>query len=321
LKLGKLYELIIQAGIDADPRGKEPVERELKELNIWYRKLPEKQKREFDHEKLKNPYSDTRILHGNKNKEVRRILVGIDIGVGEILLAERLKRGNQKIDLIMSHHPQGHALAAFFEVMPMQVDILSAAGLPVNIAEDFLSARIKEVERRILSANHFRVVDAARLLDTAFICAHTPSDNFAVRFLNKIIHQAKPKTVDDILERLRQIPEYNRSYLQNAGPKVIIGQGNRRAGKVFVDMTGGTEGSKEIFDHLAQAGVGTILCMHLSEEHFKKAKAAHINVVVCGHVASDTLGLNLLLDEIQKKERLDIVSCSGFQRVQRKARD
>jgi predicted ATPase len=39
--------------------------------------------------------------------------------------------------------------------------------------------------------------------------------------------------------------------------------------------------------------------MHLSEDHYKHAKGEHINVVIAGHIASDNLGLNLLLDEIE----------------------
>jgi hypothetical protein len=59
--------------------------------------------------------------------------------------------------------------------------------------------------------------------------------------------------------------------------------------------------------------------MHLSEEHFKKVKDANLNVVIAGHISSDTLGLNLLLDRIEKqaKERLQIISCSGFNRIKR----
>ena len=67
----------------------------------------------------------------------------------------------------------------------------------------------------------------------------------------------------------------------------------------------------------AQAGVGTIVAMHLSEEHFKCVKDEHINIVIAGHIASDTLGLNLLLDSVEKAGSLNIVPCSGFVRVKR----
>ena len=82
-------------------------------------------------------------------------------------------------------------------------------------------------------------------------------------------------------------------------------------------MTGGTEGPREIYEKIYKKGIRTIICLHLSEEHFKCIKDEHINVVIAGHIASDTLGLNLLLDEIEKVERLKIVPASGFMRVKR----
>jgi hypothetical protein len=90
-------------------------------------------------------------------------------------------------------------------------------------------------------------------------------------------------------------------------------------GKIFLEMTGGTEGSKEVFDKFYKLGIRTLICMHLSEEHFKKVKDANLNVVIAGHISSDTLGLNLLLDRIEQeaKEEFQVTACSGFRRVKR----
>ena len=99
---------------------------------------------------------------------------------------------------------------------------------------------------------------------------------------------------------------------------IIVGSGKRRAGKIFVDMTGGTEGSEGALEKLSDSGIGTIVGMHMSEKHYQNAEKFHINVVIAGHMASDTLGLNLLLDRVIKKfGPLNIISCSGFYRVKR----
>lgn len=82
-------------------------------------------------------------------------------------------------------------------------------------------------------------------------------------------------------------------------------------------MTGGTEGSKEIFERYAAAGVSTLVGMHFSEEALDKAKKSNLNVIIAGHVSSDTLGLNLLFDEIEKGEPLEFVGVSGFERIKR----
>ena len=84
----------------------------------------------------------------------------------------------------------------------------------------------------------------------------------------------------------------------------------------MVDMTGGTSGPAESIPRLAGAGVGTILGMHMGEDHRKKAKAEHMNVVIAGHVSSDSLGMNLIIDEYERAG-VQVVACSGFTRVSR----
>jgi len=39
--------------------------------------------------------------------------------------------------------------------------------------------------------------------------------------------------------------------------------------------------------------------------------------VIAGHIASDSLGLNLLLDEIEKSGKLNVIPASGFVRISR----
>ncbi len=318
MKLREIYQMAVEKGMANDPRGKREVEKELKRRRKEYDRLSKEDKRDFDLEKLNHPYSDTRILYGEPDKEIKTLLVGIDIGEGELLLADRLRAQGKRIDLALSHHPQGRAYASFYEVMGMQAQILSQYGIPINVAEDLLEPRIKEVERKVLPVNHMRAVDMARLLDIPFLCTHTPADNMVASYLMKIMKKEKPDTLEDVIGILKRIPEYKESFRNNAGPKIIIGKKERSAGKVFVDMTGGTEGSEKIFERFSTAGVGTIVGMHISEEHYKEAGKHHINVIVAGHMASDTLGVNLLLDEIEKKEKLKIIPCSGFRRYKHK---
>lgn len=314
MKLGEFYELAVKLGKSRDPRGIKKLEKELKELKNKYRKLKPEEKKEFDLESLTNPYADSRILYGDKNIQVKKILAGIDIEVPEILLADKI-RETQGLDLVLSHHPEGVAYAGLNEVMTVHIDVLTKAGIKPNIAKALMEDRMKEVQRRVSSANHSRPVDAACLLDIPFICCHTVADNFVASYLGNLLNKKKPKTLDDVVKILKQIPEYKQAALQKAGPKIILGKPKDKAGKILVDMTGGTEGSKEVFARLSQAGIGTLVCMHLSEEHFQKVKPEHLNVIIAGHIASDNLGLNLLLDKIEEKEKLEIISCSGFHRI------
>ncbi len=317
MKLAEFYRFIIEQGISKDPRGSERVKLEIRRKREEFEKMAEEKKREFDQETLHNPYSDTRILHDTK-KEIRNILVGIDIETPELLLADRLRSQGKEIELVLAHHPEGRAYANFYEVMGMQADILNKYGVPINIAEDLLAKKIKDVSRKVMPVNHFRAVDAAQLLDIPFICVHTPADNFVTTYLQGLMDEKKPELVEDATGLLKEIPEYEQATTRGNGPKVIIGSEKRRAGKIFVDMTGGTEGSEEALEKLSDSGIGTIVGMHMSEKHYQNAEKFHINVVIAGHVASDTLGLNLILDRaVEKFGPLNIVSCSGFYRVDR----
>lgn len=317
MKLKELYDFVIDYGQRKDPRGKKGVAQEIERIKQSYEELSKRAKEEFDKERFTNPYADTRILNGAPNTEIKSILVGIDIEVGEVVLADRLREKGKQLDLLMSHHPEGKAHAGFFNVMYMQADILNKYGVPINVAEGILEDRIKEVERKVMPANHNRAVDAARLLGIPFMCVHTPADNGVATYLQDLMEKKGPGTVSDIIKLLEEIPEYKQQIENNVSPKVVVGKEKNRAGKIFVDMTGGTEGSEKMFQVLVQAGVGTIVGMHLSEKHIQEANKHSINIVIAGHIASDNIGLNLLLDELLKKEKVDVISCSGFYRVQR----
>lgn len=290
MNLAEFYNLAVKLGIEHDPRRKKDV----------------------------SSYSDTAVLYGAPSTVIKSIFVGIDIEVGELLLADRLRK-QDTIDLVVSHHPEGSAWAAIFEVMHLQSDVLAKAGMSKSVAQEFLEERIREVERKLLPNNHMRSVDAARILDIPFMCVHTPADNHVAWFIDSLMSKEKPETVGEAVDILKEIPEYKQAGKNSAGARVILGNPKREAGKIFVDMTGGTEGSKDVYGKLYGAGVRTLVCMHLSEEHLKKAKDENLNVIIAGHISSDTLGLNLLLDGIEKRSKTEFrtICCSGFNRIRR----
>lgn len=316
MRLIDIYQKFIGLGKENDPRPREEVEKYLARAAKEYEKLSEQEREFFDRERLTNPYGDTRILNGDPETEVQRILAGIDMEAQEILLADRLREKGERIDLVLSHHPEGKALVNLYRVMGLQEDVLAQLGVPINVAEGILSSRISEVERGLMPLNHNRSVDAARLLNFPFMCVHTPADNMVNTFLEKLFAEKQPETVGDVVEVLMTIPEYQVSKQLNAGPKMFAGKESNRAGKIFVDMTGGTSGSEDAFAKLAIAGVGTIVGMHMGEKHRKEAEKNHINVLIAGHMASDSLGVNLLLDALEK-EGIEVITCSGLHRVKR----
>ena len=317
MKLIDIYNFVVKKGIEKDPRTASEIKEDLARVRKEFAKLKGADRKAFDRERLRSPYADTRILNGDPQTDIGTIIIGIDMEAPEILAADRLNERGGNIDLVMAHHPEGMAWARFYDVMHLQAALLKRLGLAPEVADALLNDRIGEVERAVAPANHARSVDVARLLGMPFMCVHTPADNHVTTFLQKLFDKNKPQKLSQVLTLLKNIPEYADGLKKGAGPRILVGEPNKKAGKIFVDMTGGTEGPKRVFARLSQAGVGTIVCMHLSEEHFKSAKDEHINIVIAGHIASDTLGLNLLLDELEKKDKFNIIPCSGFIRVRR----
>jgi len=318
MKLDALYRKAVSTGIARDLRGPDEIRRILAEEEAKFRKLTPEEAEAFDRDRLFNPFADTRVLTGSGETEVTRVIVGIDMETSELLLTHILNRDlNRRIDLIIAHHPEGTALARLHDVMKLQSDLLAAYGVNVSVAEQLLDKRMGEIERRLLPVNHNRAVDAARLLGLPMMCVHTPADNCVTSYLKELFDREKPQKLKDLLDLLKGIAEYRRADRLAAGPKIVSGAENSRCGRIFVDMTGGTEGPKTIFDQHAVSGVSTIVGMHLSEEALENAKKANLNVVIAGHVSSDTLGLNLLFDEVETEERLDFIDASGFARIRK----
>ena len=319
MKLKQLFNLAVDAAIEADPRSKATIQKQLKRIKDKRKKLDGKEKELFDEERTKNPFSDSRIHHGTGNEDIKHLMVGIDIETPELLLANELRKSGTKIDAAFVHHPEGRALADLEKVLPIQIDVFAQCGIPENRAEGMLRPRMERIWRSIHADNLFRAGRAAELLDIPFFGCHTITDNLVWRFMEKGICSKKYDRVGDIVDALLEIPEY-KEYAKMGNPPIIV-NGNKegRTGKIYAnEFTGGTNGPEEIMKLQAEAGVGTILSMHVTEKALAVAKEHHINIVQCSHMASDTIGMNLLIDLWQKKgAKLTILPISGFIRVDR----
>ena len=245
-------------------------------------------------------------------------MVGIDLETQELLLADRLREKGIAVDLVLAHHPEGIGLTGLYDVMHLQPNALSKTGVPLKEAERIYRPRIEEVQRRFHALNSTRAEQAAVLLGLPLANMHTIGDNHVNHFLQKYLNKKKPKTLADLIKALKALPEYQWAVSQRAGPVIFSGKPANKCGKIYVDMTGGTEGPDKNYEKLAKAGVKTSVEMHVSDKKREAARKANVNVVVAGHMASDTLGMNLLFDKIERKfGRLNFIEVSGFKRFRR----
>jgi hypothetical protein len=317
MKLIEIYNICVESGRNADPRDRVEIERTLAVTRTAYDKLDGDDRPFFDVERLANPYSDTRICSGDPEAEIRGLLVGIDMEVGEVLLADRLREKGQPIDLVFAHHPEGPGYANLHRVMYMQADLWAAQGVSIAAGDALIAPRAEEIRRRLGPVNHYRAIDAARLLGLASLSCHTPADNSVQTFVQRFLDNEPPDSLDALTKALRTIPEYEDAAHKGYGPTIVCGAGSARPGRIVVEMTGGTEGPTDALNRLSAAGVGTLVGMHYSEEHRKRAEELKMNLVVAGHISSDVLGMNLILDAIEAVGEIAIYCASGMVRVKR----
>lgn len=323
MTIQEIYDLAVDMGMKADPRGAEAVRKLLKKRQEKFKELSGKKKKYFDEVSLTSPYSDSRILYGDPHKKVTKLLAGIDANISELLLLDRLNErarsagsGQGEIDLLISHHPDGHALASLHEVMDVQVDMYADAGVPINVADALFEERMGQVQRSINPLNHGRTIDAARLLDIPLMALHTIWDNMGNDFMRDYFAKRTFETAGDVLEYVEEIPEFQEAIRGKSGPALVSGTQARKAGKVVVSFTGGTNPSKELYVELAKAGVGTLIEMHVSEPVVQALRKLHINVIDAGHMAADSIGANLFLDALESRG-VEVVACSGLARITR----
>ena len=319
MKIYEAYELAIRTGMERDPRPKDEVQKVLDDAREAYDKLPEDRRELYDLERLWNPYADSRfsvMADEARDMEAECLMWGIDVGPAEVLLADRLRERGRKVSALVAHHPIGTARTKFPEVMWMQTDMYHEMGVPINVTEGLMKPRMDDVLRGVMGSNYNQGADAARLLGIPLFNVHSPADNMVQRYLTDLFERTEPKRLGDLIDVLYTESEFRQAARYNSPPEIIVGGKSNRCGRIVCKMTGGTSGPKEIYEKFAQAGVGTVVGMHFPESHIEEARKNNVNIVISGHMSSDSLGVNLICD-VWERHGIDVLPCSGFTRFSR----
>ena len=219
---------------------------------------------------------------------IKKVLMGVDMDTAELMLARDLG-----YDCVVSHHPR-NTNVDMLEVLNAHIRKLEALGVPRNKSQKRLAERKKELSYWQHVSNSRRSESAAKLLNLPFMCIHTPTDiigeAMVQRFLDGKFQGKAETTLQDIVEALEGIEEYKSSARK---PVIRVGSKESYAGKIYVLMSGLTGPGAKILKEYFEAGVGTLVLMHIPEKDVKELEEQGIgNVVVAGHMSSDSLGLN-----------------------------
>ncbi|MDP3388121.1 MAG: hypothetical protein Q8S24_12855 [Eubacteriales bacterium] len=256
---------------------------------------------------LENEPYDTIISVEGDN--IQKILIGVDMETPEMLLARDLG-----YDLVVSHHPKAdESIIDFHKVMDVQIDKMVEFGVPINKAQKALAKKSKSVEINSHVSNYSRASSAAKLLNIPYMNIHMPSDLIGERFTQKYLDEKlgnNPKAkVQDILDALNELGLYEKSLSK---PVIRCGAATDYAGKIAVLFAGGTNGGSDVYKSYYEAGVGTIVAMHAPEDVIKDVREQNIgNIVVAGHMPSDSIGLNEIVRAWEEKG-MKVTKMSGI---------
>lgn len=228
-----------------------------------------------------------------KGNNIGRVLIGIDIGTAELMLAKQLG-----CDAVIAHHPIGVASINFYRVFDRHLDYLIEHGIPKKVALQAVD-RLKE---RVKTRNHADiysdVTGAAKALGMPLVNIHQPCDEYMRQVILHSIKSGKTEYVSDIVKSISKIPEF-----LHAATKVEVRFGNRKnkAGHWALVVAAGTNGGFHIAKAYFQHGVSTVIYLHIEYSELVKMKEEDLegNLVVMGHLAGDSIGLNGLAARLE----------------------
>jgi len=233
--------------------------------------------------------------------DVKRALFGIDADVGDLLLAKQLG-----YDLLINHHPTGGGSHVNFpNVLRRHGVLLEHAGVPRKAAEAAVDALLDEHEPAAHARNYDKLPSEARLLGMPLMAIHNPCDEIGRRMMDETLKTELPKDprVRDAIGVLNQLPEFKKALT-----KIVVRMGSEQnpLGKWVVIHGAGTNGGHPVAKAAFDAGIDTVFYIHVDAGHLRRLREEYgregpKNLVVAGHIAADSLGINVLVRELRKR--------------------
>jgi putative NIF3 family GTP cyclohydrolase 1 type 2 len=228
-----------------------------------------------------------------KGKNISKVLIAIDVGTAELMLAKHLG-----CDAVIAHHPIGVASVNFYKVFDRHVDFMVEHYVPKKIALQAVAKLKGRVETRNHADIYSEVVGAAKALGMPLVNIHQPCDEYMRQVILEAIKSGSTEYVSDIVRSVSRIPEF-----KNAATRVRVRLGSEksRAGHWALVVAAGTNGGYNIAKAYFQHGVSTVIYLHVDYGDLTKMREDKLegNLVVMGHLAGDSIGLNGLAERLE----------------------
>jgi len=259
---------------------------------------------------LEEMSEDSGIVFDN-GREIKKVLAGIDMDTSMLILAKQLG-----FCCVAQHHPSGIINPNTSELFGRDhMKKLMECGVPINVAQKLAYKNNDARKQRMHTSNRTQMRDVATLLDICDVAYHTPADMLAERTVQAkmdALMERNPRcTVQDVIDELLTIREFAEA-LEGQKPEVWVGDKKSFAGRIYVEMYGVGAPSADEYIACSDAGIGTFIGMHATPEVIEAVKKhGKSNLIIAGHMASDSLGFNQILDAWAAKG-IEIVRIAGI---------
>lgn len=229
-----------------------------------------------------------------KGNSIHRALITVDVSTSELILAK-----NIGCDVVIAHHPIGVSSMEFHRVFDRHTQFMIQNGVPDNEARNAVSRLKRRIQIRSHANIYKQIVDTAGILKMPLVNIHQPCDEFMRRIiLEKIKDHKHHHKISDLLKLIDEIPEFNNAVSR---PIVALGSAKSNVGRIALVLAAGTNGGYPIAKLYYEHGVSTVIYLHIDPTDAAKLNDEKIrgNLVILGHLAGDSIGLNALADKIE----------------------
>lgn len=237
--------------------------------------------------------------------EIRRVLFGIDIGAGELLMARQLG-----YDAVIAHHPVGVPHRAW-RVFERHVDFLVEAGVPREAARAAIEPKMEAERVNGQASNYERVPMVARRLRMPFLNIHCPLDEMGRRVMQETVDELltadSDATLGDVAGALAALPAAQRAETE---VRILLGDPDASVDRAVVAHGALTNGGHRVARTYYEHGIDTVIYIHISPDDLRCLRDDEEGqLIVTGHIVGDAFGIEPYIDALRTQGlQVDVLS-------------
>ncbi|MHA1969420.1 MAG: hypothetical protein ACW964_16680, partial [Candidatus Hodarchaeales archaeon] len=162
--------------------------------------------------------------------------------------------------------------------------------------------------------NYDAIPSFARLIKLPFLNIHCPSDELGRRLITDAIKNQEEQMGDLTLKGVKNHLEDTFKEFQKAKTKIEVAKGNMDdlLGNWIFSHGALTNGGYALADCYYKNGVDTVIYIHIAPGELSQILKLDIGqLMIAGHLVSDSIGINPLLDRLEE-QGVEVTAIGGL---------